>query len=95
MIHAFSLRFDDEQSIESEFTLPVPIRRYFTCSRNEDVFGFRFGSSFISEDPSRETLINQIVDTLYPFEDYRMLMSFVRTSALKTPIRVGILRARK
>ena len=91
MVHAFSLRFDNEQSIESEFTLPVPIRRYFTCSRNEDVFGFRFGSSFISEDPSRETLINQIVDTLYPFEDYRMLMSFVRTSALKTPIRVEFL----
>ena len=91
MIHAFSLKFDDERSIKSEFTLPVPIRRYFTCSRNEDIFEFRFGSSFISEDPSRETLINQIVDTLYPFEDYRILMSFVRTSALKTPIRVEFL----
>ena len=91
MIHAFSLKFDDEYSIKSEFTLPVPIRRYFTCGRNEDVFEFRFGSSFISEDPSRETLINQIVDTLYPFENYRMLMSFVRTSPLKTPIRVEFL----
>ena len=91
MIHAFSLKFDDEYSIKSEFTLPVPIRRYFTCDRNEDVFKFRFGSSFISEDPPRETLINQIVDTLYPFENYRMLMSFVRTSPLKTPIRVEFL----
>ena len=91
MIHAFSLKFDDEYSIKSEFTLPVPIRRYFTCGRNEDVFEFRFGSSFISEDPSRETLISQIVDTLYPFENYRMLMSFVRTSPLKTPIRVEFL----
>lgn len=93
MIHAFSLKFDDNGSVNSEFTLPVPIRRYFTCDRNEDVFGFRFGSSFISEDPSRETLINQIVDTLYPFKNYRMLMSFVRTSALKTPIRVEFLES--
>jgi hypothetical protein len=91
MIHAFSLKFDNKKSIESEFTQPVPIRRYFTCGRNQDIFGFRFGSSYISEDPSRETLINQIIDILYPFEDYRMLMSFVRTSALKAPIRVEFL----
>ncbi len=91
MIHAFSLKFDNEKSIESEFTQPVPIRRYFTGGKNQDIFGFRFGSAFISEDPSRETLINQIIDTLYPFKDYRMLMSFVRTSALKAPIRVEFL----
>ena len=91
MIHAFSLKYDNEKSIESEFTQPVPIRRYFTGGKNQDIFGFRFGSAFISEDPSREILINQIIDTLYPFEDYRMLMSFVRTSALKAPIRVEFL----
>ncbi len=91
MIHAFSLKFDDEKSIESGFTQPVPIRRYFTGGRNEVSFGFRFGSSSIFENPARETLINQIVNSLYPFEDYRMLMSFVRTSALKAPIRVEFL----
>ena len=91
MIQAFSLQFDYEQSIESEFTRPVPIRRYFTGQRNEENFGFRFGSSFISENPARETLITQIIDSLYPFEDYRMLMSFVRTSELKAPIRVEFL----
>ena len=36
-------------------------------------------------------MIDQIVDILYPFENYRMLMSFVRTSPLKTPIRVEFL----
>lgn len=91
MIQAFSLQFDDEQSIESEFTRPVPIRRYFTGEKNEAIFGFRFGSSSIYEDPARETLIKQIIEALYPFEDYRMLMSFVRTSELKAPIRVEFL----
>ena len=91
MIQAFSLQFGNEQSIESEFTLPVPIRRYFTGERNEETFGFRFGSSFIAENPARETLIAQIIDALYPFKDYRMLMSFVRTSELKAPIRVEFL----
>lgn len=91
MIHAFSLRFDDQQSIKSEFTKPVPIRRYFTCGQNEDIFGFRFGSSFVSEDPARERLIAQLIDALYPFDDYRMLMSFVRTSEIKAPIRVEFL----
>ncbi len=91
MIHAFSLRFDNKLSVESEFTKPVPIRRYFTGGKNKDVFGFRFGSSFISENPARERLINQIIDGLYPFKNYRMLMSFVRTSELKAPIRVEFL----
>ena len=91
MIQAFSLQFDDEQSIESEFTRPVPIRRYFTGERNEEIFGVKFGSSPNYEDPARETLITQIIDALYPFEDYRMLMSFVRTSELKAPIRVEFL----
>ena len=93
MIHAFSLKFDDKQQIKSEFTAPLPIRRYFTCDRNEDIFGFRFGSSFVSEAPAREAWIANIVDTLYPFKDYRMLMSFVRTSELKAPIRVEFLES--
>ena len=91
MIHAFSLKFDNKQQVKSEFTAPLPIRRYFTCDRNEDIFEFRFGSSFTSETPAREALIANIVDTLYPFKDYRMLMSFVRTSELKAPIRVEFL----
>ena len=90
MIQAFSLKFDDE-SIESEFTRPVPIRRYFTASRNEKFFGFKFGCTRPSENPSREDWINEIINVLYPFEKYRMLMSFVRTSPLKTPIRVEFL----
>ncbi len=95
MIGAFSLKFDDDHSIESEFTNPVPIRRYLTCKRNEDIFGFRFGSSSIYESPARENIMNRIVNALYPFEDYRMLMSFVRTSPLKTPIRVEFLEQGK
>lgn len=91
MIHAFSLRFDEQQSIKSEFTKPVPIRRYFTCGQNEGIFGFRFGSSFVSEEPARERLIAQLINALYPFDDYRMLMSFVRTSEIKAPIRVEFL----
>lgn len=91
MIHAFSLRFDEQQAIKSEFTKPVPIRRYFTGEKNKDVFGVRFGSSRVSENPAQERLIAQIVDALYPFDNYRMLMSFVRTSELKAPIRVEFL----
>lgn len=90
-IHAFSLKFDDQQSIESEFTHPVPIRRYFTCGRNDGIFGFRFGSSSPYDIPAQENLTANIIDALYPFEDYRVLMSFVRTSALKAPIRVEFL----
>lgn len=91
MIHAFSLNFDDEQAVLSGFTRPVPIRRYFTCRQNRNIFGFKFGSSSFTEAVSREGYIGEIVDTLYPFENYRILMSFVRTSALKAPIRVEFL----
>lgn len=91
VIQSFSLKFDDQRLIESEFTQPVPIRRYFTGGRNEEVFGFRFGSSSLFEIPARETLINQIIDGLYPFSNYRMLMSFVRTSDFRAPIRVEFL----
>ena len=91
MIHAFSLRFDEQSSIESEFTKPVPIRRYFTCGRNDKVFGFRFGCSRLSEDPARELLIDQLIKSLYPFSGHKMLMSFVRTSEIKAPIRVEFL----
>ena len=91
MIQSFSLKFDDDQLIKSEFTYPVPIRRYIPGDKNENIFGFKFGSTFIFEPPGRETLINQIIDGLYPFSDYRMLMSFVRTSDFRAPIRVEFL----
>lgn len=91
MIQSFSLKFDDERSIESEFTFPLPIRRYLPGGTNNEIFGFRFGSSFISEDPAREALIKQIIDNLLSFDDYRMLMSFVRTSDFRAPIRVEFL----
>ncbi len=91
MIQSFSLNFDDERSIESEFTLPLPIRRYLPGGTNNEIFDFRFGSSFISEDPAREALINQIIDNLFSFDDYRILMSFVRTSDFRAPIRVEFL----
>lgn len=91
MIQSFSLRFDDDRFIESEFTYPVPIRRYIPGSKNQNIFGFKFGSTFTYESPSREALINQIINGLYPFSDYRILMSFVRTSDFRAPIRVEFL----
>lgn len=91
MIHSFSLKFDNEQSVESEFTQPVPVRRYFPCRKNQSIFGFKFGSTSMYERGSQENLIGRIIDNFFPFDSYRMLMSFVRTSALKAPIRVEFL----
>ena len=92
MVHAFSLKFDDKQSVQSEFTLPVPVRRYFTGRKNRENFDFKFGSSSFSEPIAREGYIGEIIDTLFPFKQYKMLMSFVRTSSLKAPIRVEFLQ---
>ncbi len=91
MIQSFSLKFDDERLIESEFTLPVPIRRYLSRGKNFEIFDFTLGSSSISEDPAREALIDQIINNIFPFDDYRMLMSFVRSSDFRAPIRVEFL----
>ena len=91
MIQSFSLKFDDERSIESEFTLPIPIRRYFPGARNNRIFNFRFGSSLMFADPAREALISQLIENLFSFDGYRMLMSFVRTSDFRAPIRVEFL----
>ena len=90
MIQSFSLKFDGEHSIESEFTNPVPIRRYFTTASNNSIFQVKFGSSYISGD-AREPSITNIIKTLFPFDKYKMLMSFVRTSELRAPIRVEFL----
>ena len=90
MIQSFSLRFDGERSIESEFTNPVPIRRYFTSRSNNSIFKVQFGSLSGLGD-AREPLISDIINKLFPFDKYRMLMSFVRTSELKAPIRVEFL----
>ena len=90
MVQSFSLEFD-RQSVKSEFTQPVPIRRYFPSRRNEDIFKIRFGCTGVYESRAQENVINQILDALYPFKNYRMLMSFVRTSELKAPIRVEFL----
>ena len=90
MIQSFSLKFDGEHSIESEFTNPVPIRRYFTTDTNNSIFNVTFGSSSTSGDP-REGYISDIIDRLFPFRHYKMLMSFVRTSELRAPIRVEFL----
>lgn len=90
MIQSFSLRFDGERSIESEFTNPVPIRRYFTSRSNNGIFKVQFGSLSALGD-AREPLISDIINKLFPFDKYRMLMSFVRTSELKAPIRVEFL----
>ena len=91
MIHSFSLKFDNKQSVQSEFTQPVPIRRYFTGKRNERTFGFRFGATSRSEIGAQDNLISRIVENLFPFGSYRMLMSYVRTSALRAPVRVEFL----
>ena len=90
MIQSFSLRFDGEHSIESEFTNPVPIRRYFTSHNNNSIFKVQFGSLSGLGD-AREPLISDIINKLFPFDKYRMLMSFIRTSELRSPIRVEFL----
>ena len=90
IIQSFSLKFDGEHSIESEFTNPVPIRRYFTARTNNNIFKVQFGSLSGVGD-SREPLVSDIIDRLFPFDSYRMLMSFVRTSELRAPIRVEFL----
>lgn len=90
MLQSFSLKFDGECSIESEFTNPVPIRRYFTSRGNDRIFKVQFGS-LSSLGDAREPLISDIIDKLFPFDSYRMLMSFVRTSELRAPIRVEFL----
>ena len=90
MIQSFSLKFDGEHSIESEFTNPVPIRRYFTSRSNDRIFKVQFGSLSSSGD-AREPLVTDIINRLFPFDNYRMLMSFVRTSELRAPIRVEFL----
>lgn len=90
MIQSFSLKFDGEYSIESEFTNPVPIRRYFTAKTNNNIFQVQFGSLSGLGD-AREPLVTDIINRLFPFENYKMLMSFVRTSELRAPIRVEFL----
>ena len=90
MIQSFSLKFDGEHSIESEFTNPVPIRRYFTARTNNNIFQVQFGSLSGLGD-TREPLVSDIINRLFPFDNYRMLMSFVRTSELRAPIRVEFL----
>ena len=90
MIQSFSLKFDGEHSIESEFTNPVPIRRYFTSRSNNKIFEVQFGSLSGLGD-TREPLITDIINRLFPFDNYRVLMSFVRTSELRAPIRVEFL----
>ena len=93
MIHSFSLNFDKD-TVESEFTQPVPIRRYFPSEANKRIFNVTFGSTsyYIS---GQELALEKIIDGLFPFNDYRMLMSFVRTSELKSPIRVEFLERKK
>ena len=90
MIKSFSLRFG-EHSSASEFTLPVPIRRYFPTEKNEEIFNVTFGSTSYYHIPAQERVLNDIIQTLFPFKHYRMLMSYVRTSELKAPIRVEFL----
>ena len=90
MLQSFSLKFD-RHSIESEFTLPVPIRRYFPAGTNKSIFNVSFGSTSYRHNPAQERMLNGIIDNLFPFNKYRMLMSFVRTSELKAPIRVEFL----
>ena len=90
MIKSFSLRFGVHSSA-SEFTLPVPIRRYFPTGKNEDIFNVKFGSTSYYYIPAQERVLNDIIQTLFPFKDYRMLMSYVRTSELKAPVRVEFL----
>lgn len=74
-----------------QYTNPVPIRRYFSSQANEDVLGLNpeFSRKVSSTmDNAQNGALNNMLKQTLKFPDYKVLMSYVRTSELKAPIRV-------
>jgi hypothetical protein len=85
----FSVKYDAAQQ-RICYTNPVPIRRYFSVLDNQNVIGDAQLAQRISSTSDRAqnlALKNMLKQTL-KFPDYKVLMSYVRTSELKAPIRV-------
>jgi len=85
----FSVKYDAAQQ-RICYTNPVPIRRYFSVLDNQNVIGDAQLAQRISSTSDRVqnlALKNMLKQTL-KFPDYKVLMSYVRTSELKAPIRV-------
>jgi len=85
----FSIKYDAAQQ-RICYTNPVPIRRYFSVLDNQNVIGDAQLAQRISSTSDRAqnlALKNMLKQTL-KFPDYKVLMSYVRTSELKAPIRV-------
>ncbi|MFN3426433.1 MAG: hypothetical protein ACK41G_02520 [Candidatus Thermochlorobacter sp.] len=86
----FGMKYDTTQQY-IHYTNPVPIRRYFSSQANEEVFdlkeSFAKRISSTSDNAQNGALNNMLKHTL-KFPDYKVLMSYVRTSELKAPIRV-------
>ena len=85
----FSVKYDAAQQ-RICYTNPVPIRRYFSVLDNQNVIGDAQLAQRISStsDRAQNLALKNILKQTLRFPDYKVLMSYVRTSELKAPIRV-------
>ncbi len=89
----FSIKYDAAQQ-HIRYTNPVPIRRYFSVSDNQNVIGdaqlARRTSSPSGRalDRTQNLALHNMLQQTLKFPNYKVLMSYVRTSELKAPIRV-------
>ncbi len=86
----FSVKYDAAQQ-HIHYTNPVPIRRYFSSQANEDALDLneKFSRRISSTSQGAQNgALNNILKHTLKFPDYKVLMSYVRTSELKAPIRV-------
>jgi len=85
----FSVKYDAAQQ-RICYTNPVPIRRYFSVLDNQNVIGDAQLAQRISStsDSVQNLALQNMLEQTLKFPDYKVLMSYVRTSELKAPIRV-------
>jgi hypothetical protein len=85
----FSVKYDAAQQ-RICYTNPVPIRRYFSVLDNQNVIGDAQLAQRISStsDSAQNLALQNMLEQTLKFPDYKVLMSYVRTSELKAPIRV-------
>jgi hypothetical protein len=85
----FSVKYDAAQQ-RICYTNPVPIRRYFSVLDNQNVIGDAQLAQRISStsDRAQNLALQNMLEQTLKFPDYKVLMSYVRTSELKAPIRV-------
>ncbi len=89
-LSVFSVKYDAAQQ-HIHYTNPVPIRRYFSSQANEDALDLneKFSRRISSTSQGAQNgALNNILKQTLKFPDYKVLMSYVRTSELKAPIRV-------